>query len=276
MSAKKRNCKWLKSKGFTLIELLVVISIIALLISILMPALTKAKQQAKKAVCMSNVSQWGKIWGLFLADNDDRFMNGWGGTNSGRETQWMYVIPIYMSLSDHEIWCCPFADDENKTVFNKDGTTASFVPAGSDPYYSMTSQSPWGHIAAAQHGGYNTAAGDYGSYGINSWVYNADNANDKYWKIATVSGASSIPLFSDSMWCEMWPEFTDTPPTSDGMWSGPFDMGAACFNRHNDGINNYLFLDFSVRKVDVKELWNLKWHKKWQVNTPTTWPDWMN
>ncbi|MCF7957123.1 MAG: type II secretion system GspH family protein, partial [Phycisphaerae bacterium] len=75
-------------RGFTLIELLVVISIIALLVAILMPALGKAREQSKKAVCMSNLSQWGKIFGLFLADNEDRFMNGWGGTNTGRDTQW--------------------------------------------------------------------------------------------------------------------------------------------------------------------------------------------
>lgn len=63
----------IKPDGFTLIELLVVISIIALLISILLPALNKARYQAKRAVCTSNVRQQGQAQILYAMDNDGRF-----------------------------------------------------------------------------------------------------------------------------------------------------------------------------------------------------------
>ena len=59
-------------KAFTLVELLVVISIIALLLSILLPALNKAKEHAKLAVCMSNMKQLGYTFKVYMQDNEYR------------------------------------------------------------------------------------------------------------------------------------------------------------------------------------------------------------
>ncbi len=57
--------------GFTLIELLVVVSIIALLVAILMPALGKARKQARAAVCLSNLKQIGLVMAMYHDDNED-------------------------------------------------------------------------------------------------------------------------------------------------------------------------------------------------------------
>jgi len=59
--------------GFTLIELLVVISVIALLVSILMPALNRAREQAQKVVCASQERQWGIAISQYASDNDQYF-----------------------------------------------------------------------------------------------------------------------------------------------------------------------------------------------------------
>lgn len=62
-----------KRNGFTLIELLVVIAIIALLLSILVPSLAKAKEQARTIMCRSNLKQYGLAMRMYLDDNDYRF-----------------------------------------------------------------------------------------------------------------------------------------------------------------------------------------------------------
>ena len=71
-----------RSKGFTLIELLVVIAIIAILMAILMPALNRAREQGKRAACLSNLKQLQLAWITYASDNDERIVNGeaYGGT----------------------------------------------------------------------------------------------------------------------------------------------------------------------------------------------------
>jgi prepilin-type N-terminal cleavage/methylation domain-containing protein/prepilin-type processing-associated H-X9-DG protein len=78
-------------KGFTLIELLVVIAIIAILMAILMPALNRAREQGRRAVCLNNLKQLALAWILYADDNNGRIVNGMGGIydTRPREIPWV-------------------------------------------------------------------------------------------------------------------------------------------------------------------------------------------
>jgi len=77
---RKRN-----DNAFTLIELLVVIAIIAVLAALLLPALSRAKQQAEKIQCISNLRQLQLAWQLYATDNNDWLpRNDGGGQDAGR------------------------------------------------------------------------------------------------------------------------------------------------------------------------------------------------
>jgi prepilin-type N-terminal cleavage/methylation domain-containing protein/prepilin-type processing-associated H-X9-DG protein len=109
-----------KSRAFTLIELLVVIAIIALLMGIALPVMHKVKQQAKAAICVSNMRQIGYAANLYAEDWDSRIPRG---TNGIHGPVWLKVFMPYLAqrpLNDDyrnvKIYRCHSYPNKQQTV----------------------------------------------------------------------------------------------------------------------------------------------------------------
>ncbi len=263
-----------RSKGFTLIELLVVIAIIALLMSILMPALARVKNQARTVGCRANLKQWTLYFSMYAEDNNGRLEPGIAADGSHTFHWFNSLRNLYKN--DHKICCCPTA---LKPIYDEFGNPA--------PVWNVFSA--WGIFTGAGYG----PDGDWGSYGVNGWVEDPpasmatvyegfDTKNN--WRTPNAKEAAYVPLFSDSLRFNLWPLHTDNPPTvQDEAWESTQHMRRICIDRHDGGIN-MAFLDWSARKVGLKELWTLRWHKTYNVEGPWTraggvmpgdWPQWM-
>lgn len=255
-----------KQRGFTLIELLVVIAIIALLMAILMPALQRTRKQAKAVTCQANLKQMGLAFTMYAEDN-----NGYLHKEEGPDPRHCWV-PAMRPYYCHQpaIRACP-----TTTKFHSDGVLGPFVGWG---VYGEGAMPVPGYAMK----------GDYGSFGMNSWTANDTGGihTGKNWKTIHVKGTNLIPAFLDGQHPTGLPEVQDEPSEFDGQchqqWHGNA-MRSFCVNRHN-GFVNGVFMDTSVRRVGLKELWTLKWHRVYNTVGPWTsaggvlpsdWPNWM-
>lgn len=95
-----------KARGFTLIELLVVIAIIAILAAILFPVFAKARENARRASCQSNLKQIALAWVQYSQDNDEMTVPySDSGGSGGAAFAWNQIIQPY--LKSVQVLKCP-------------------------------------------------------------------------------------------------------------------------------------------------------------------------
>ena len=244
-------------KGFTLIELLVVIAIIALLMSILMPALSKAREAAMVAMDMSNQHQFSLTWKYYTDEHDGLFPYRMDIQD------WPALMSDYMGEIDKSIWLCPSA---KKPMIH-----------GARPPFAA-----WDNSSTNAAGQTITL---FGSYTVNLWCARPDRPGtgtsrdpEKFWQTPYAKGCAYAPLLMDGNWSNTEPECYDEGPEYDGFWWQPNanEMKRVSINRHNYKVNA-CYLDFSAKTIGLKRLWKLRWHKKWCLDAAPAsgWPDWM-
>jgi len=289
-------------RAFTLIELLVVISIVALLMAILMPCLQRARNQAKAVACQGQLRQWGTAFSAYASDNDGRlFPNGLDGLIP-RDGVW----PDIASPADKNFWSMlmafnPYFDDYYKRLLcpaaaKLDGNTQSLVYPGFDLCLYGTTFRPYKTGKLWSWRMWRVGPDFLASYGVNGWVIDYPfkyvsargpgpvAPRSFYWEGVTQKHSSAVPVFLDCRYmgaqpldglCDP-PAFADVPP----QWA---ELNLVVMNRHSGGINS-LFMDWSVRKVGVKEPGTLKWSPGYNTAGPWTkaggvkpedWPEWM-
>ena len=278
-----------KKRGFTLIELLVVVAILALLVSIIMPALKMAKITANRIMCRANLKQWGMIWKNYTTEFDDEFPWGNWGINSmgdvAEDGTWLISLVNY--YESYKIRFCPTAVKDNNTEL---GTFPTKTWGPKTEEWISTHEN---HFKADPYT-------FKGSYGINDFIHKPDNPNKlrrsgkhwtdhmgpeyekKFWGTSVVSNGSEVPLMFDCDAYKMLPANTNRPPpgrTQRGNSKTLGQLRLACVDRHGNDTVNHLFLDWSVRSVGLKELWVLKWDRYWEPCIPPNaaweWPEWM-
>jgi prepilin-type processing-associated H-X9-DG protein len=247
--------------AFTLTELLVVIGLIALLVSLMLPVIGKARAAANATACLSNVRQMGQAWMMYTAEN------------RGRLLEYQIFTPATPDVAWHAYW--PGVLDTYKVRGD-----ALLCPAAAEPI-PFNQNRGFGNVKYAWTGRYQSPGSVFrfnpttyrdSSYGYNKYLTPVGQAafGRGTTRITGIKPLSDVPVFIDSVYLDVEPK--NASPASPA--SSPPNLGGENFPpltpehwkfliaRHGRGVNAFL-ADGSARWVPLEETYELSWHPGW-------------
>jgi prepilin-type N-terminal cleavage/methylation domain-containing protein/prepilin-type processing-associated H-X9-DG protein len=254
-----------RQKGFTLVELLVVIAIIALLMSILMPVLSRTKEQARNVVDRSNLRQYGIAGTMYLGDYEGAFppthwylfSPPWSACQWHDESRWATVDgPMWPYLEARKIHLCPTFKGIAKQRGQNHPWHDPQIPVVPQYSYSMNAflgpfEAPW-------------------------------EASGRFEKVTQIRHPENVFFFSEeNMWLILGLSYTVLNDTN--LWIGaPYDDDYDFFGTFhnapqgdlNRGTCNAVFVDGHTEQLDLMDEMDEEFlearEKAWEV----AWPAW--
>ncbi len=236
-----------KLRGFTLIELLVVLAIIALLASMIIPALGKAKKQARFLICKTNLKAYGQSGNMYLTENDDSFPDSYTWLHADGAKS--YIDPCAWHdatyLADGSLWPYLEAEDVHMcpTFYMLSKRLGSDHPSHTasvavDPQYSYSMN---GYLGEGFFGEVKKSAEVKHAAGV--IFFSEEN-------IWTISGLSGYPLNNNNLVIR-----------EDLTWNNIATYHKTNGTDLDSGVANVVFVDGHVDSASATNSFKIAWPK---------------